>query len=213
MTQVVLVGLVYLVVYVLLDRVSLYESYAPLGTTPWKPSTGLSLVLVLVFGRQFVTLLFVAPFLADFANRYDSLAWPTEIASVVTIAAGYSAALFFLTKRRIGFDPTLSSLRDVVLLILAATASAAFVASCHVSAIMRGLGFVLTHPGARRYPGAGNGLENRRIRYCASVCDNRHPLLRRRADLRRRRWARSHFSGPQLLRRSPDRTPCLIDHH
>jgi hypothetical protein len=42
------VGLAYLAAYVLLDRVSLYESYAPLGTTHWNPSSGLSLVFIVV---------------------------------------------------------------------------------------------------------------------------------------------------------------------
>jgi two-component system sensor kinase FixL len=138
-TREAIVGLAYLAAYVLLDRVSLYESYAPLGTTPWNPSIGLSFVLILVFGRQFVALLFIAPLLADIANRHDSLVWPTEMLSVVAIGTNYSAALFSLSKRSICFDPALLSLRDVLLLILAATVSAAFVASCHV-AIMIGAG-------------------------------------------------------------------------
>ena len=138
-TREAIVGLAYLAAYVLLDRVSLYESYAPLGTTPWNPSIGLSFVLILVFGRQFVALLFIAPLLADIANRHDSLVWPTEILSVVAIGTSYSAALLSLSKRSICFDPAQLSLRDVLLLILAATVSAAFVASCHV-AIMIGAG-------------------------------------------------------------------------
>ena len=50
----VIAGLVYLVAYVALDRVSFSESYAQLGITPWSPSTGLSFVLILLFGRSFV---------------------------------------------------------------------------------------------------------------------------------------------------------------
>ena len=57
----VIAGLVYLVAYVALDRVSFSESYAQLGITPWSPSTDLSFVLVLLFGRQLIPLLFVAP--------------------------------------------------------------------------------------------------------------------------------------------------------
>jgi integral membrane sensor domain MASE1 len=110
-----------------------------LAPPQWNPSIGLSFVLILVFGRQFVALLFIAPLLADIANRHDSLVWPTEILSVVAIGTSYSAALFSLSKRSICFDPALLSLRDVLLLILAATVSAAFVASCHV-AIMIGAG-------------------------------------------------------------------------
>jgi two-component system, LuxR family, sensor kinase FixL len=101
-TREVIVGLAYLAAYVLLDRVSLYESYAPLGTTPWNPSIGLSFVLILVFGRQFVALLFIAPLLADIANRHDSLVWPTEILSVVAIGTSYSAAAAGILSTQIG---------------------------------------------------------------------------------------------------------------
>ena len=91
----VIAGLVYLVAYVALDRVSFSESYAQLGITPWSPSTGLSFVLILLFGRELIPLLFVALFLADMINRQVVLPWPAEILSVAAIGAGYSAALLF----------------------------------------------------------------------------------------------------------------------
>src|SRR5262249_2737415 len=90
-----IVGLVYLIGYVALDHVSFSESYAQLGITPWSPSTGLSFVLILLFGRRLIPLLFVAPFLADMINRQGVLPWPAEILSVAAIGAGYSAALLF----------------------------------------------------------------------------------------------------------------------
>ena len=83
----VIAWLVYLVAYVALDRVSFSESYAQLGITPWSPSTGLSFVLVLLFGRQLIPLLFVAPFLADMVNRQVVPPWPAEILSVTAIGA------------------------------------------------------------------------------------------------------------------------------
>ena len=64
-----IVGLAYLAGYVALDRVSFIEPYAPFGITPWNPNTGLSFVLILVFGQRMIPLLFVAPFLADLVNR------------------------------------------------------------------------------------------------------------------------------------------------
>ena len=122
----VIAGLVYLVAYVALDRLSFSESYAQLGITPWSPSTGLSFVLVLLFGRQLIPLLFVAPFLADMVNRQVVLPWPAEILSVAAIGAGYSAALLFLTGPKARFDPWLSSMRNLAQLILATSVSAAF---------------------------------------------------------------------------------------
>ena len=86
----------------------------------------------MVFGRQLIPLLFVAPFLADMVNRQGVLPWPAEILSVAAIGAGYSAALLFLTGSKARFDPRLPSMRDVALLILATSVSAAFVAASYV---------------------------------------------------------------------------------
>jgi two-component system, LuxR family, sensor kinase FixL len=126
-------GLTYLVAYVALDRVSILQSDAQLGITPWNPSTGLSFALVLFFGRQLIPLLFAAPLLADIVNRQVFLPWPAEVASVVAIGGGYSVALLFLTGPKARFDPRLSSMRDLAQFIFTTAAAAAFVALSYVS--------------------------------------------------------------------------------
>src|ERR1700730_16989294 len=131
-------GLVYLIAYVALDRVSFSESYAQLGITPWSPSTGLSFVLILLFGRELIPLLFGAPFLADMINRQVVPPWPAQILSVAAIGAGYSAALLFLTGPKARFDPLLPSIRDLAQLILATSVSAAFVAASYVGVMIAG---------------------------------------------------------------------------
>ena len=152
----VIAGLVYLVAYVALDRVSFSKSYAQLGITPWSPSTGLSFVLILLFGRQLIPLLFVAPFLADMVNRQVVLPWPAEILSVAAIGAGYSAALLFLTGPNARFDPRLSSMRDLAQLILVTSVSAAFVAASYVG-LMIAAGSCRAKNSSRRR--CGTGLE------------------------------------------------------
>jgi signal transduction histidine kinase len=129
-THKAIVGLAYLAAYVALDRVSFIEPYAHFGITPWSPDTGLSFVLVLVFGLPVIPLLFLGPFLAGLANGHVLLPWSVEILSVTVIGGGYSAAL--VLWQRSGFDPALSSMRDLVALMLVAAASAAFVASSYV---------------------------------------------------------------------------------
>jgi len=52
-----------------LDRICFFESYTSFGIAPWNPGAGLSFVLILVFGRQLIPLLFVALLLADVINR------------------------------------------------------------------------------------------------------------------------------------------------
>jgi signal transduction histidine kinase len=128
----VIVGLAYLAGYVALDRVSFVEPYAPFGITPWNPNTGLSFVLILVFGVRMIPFLFVSPFLADLVNGHMVLPWTIEILSVALIGAGYSAALAFLQLSKTRFNPALLSMRDLVLLMLVAVASAALVASGYV---------------------------------------------------------------------------------
>ncbi len=127
-----IVGLSYLAGYVALDRVSFIEPYAAFGITPWNPNTGLSFVLILIFGQRMIPFLFVSPLLADLINRHVPLPWTAEIPSAVLIGGCYSGALMFLQRPKIRFDPALLSMRDLVTLILVAAGSAAVVASCYV---------------------------------------------------------------------------------
>src|SRR5579863_3493389 len=88
-----IVGLLYLPAYVVLDWVSFIEPYAPFGITPWNPNTGLSFVLVLLFGPEMIPFLFLGQFLADLVNRPIVLPWTVEFISVALIGSGYSGAL------------------------------------------------------------------------------------------------------------------------
>jgi len=58
--------------------------------------------------------------------------WSVELSFVAVIGSGYSAALLFLLRPRVQFDPALSSMRDLILLMLVALLSTAFVASSYV---------------------------------------------------------------------------------
>ena len=127
-----IVGLTYVVAYVALDWVSFIEPYAPFGITPWNPNTGLSFVLIMAFGRRMLPLLFVALFLADLVNRQIALPWTVEIASVALIGGVYSVALVLLERASLRFDPALSSMRDLIRLMLVAIVSASLVASGYV---------------------------------------------------------------------------------
>jgi len=129
----VIPGIVYLVGYVLLDWISFIEPYAPFGITPWNPGTGLSFVLVLLFGRRMIPFLFVGPLLSDLVQIQSPLPWGIELACTAVIGGGYSAALLFLMRPSLKFDPSLSSMRDMVLLMFVAVVSAAFVASSYVA--------------------------------------------------------------------------------
>ena len=132
----VAIGLVYLAGYVLLDRVSLVDSSTPFGITPWNPGAGLGLVMVLLFGRRTIPYLFPAPLLADLVNLQTLLPWSAELLGAAVIGTGYAAASLLLLRPNVRFDPALSSLRDLVILIIAAVISAAIVSCGYVGAMI-----------------------------------------------------------------------------
>ena len=119
------IALGYLSAYTLLDAVSYVFPLASFGITPWNPATGLSVALIVVLGRGYVPLLFVGPLLAAIVVRGMPLPWPAELAVVGVLGAGYAAATAILSDPRVRFDPSLSSLRDLfVLLFIGVTAPA-----------------------------------------------------------------------------------------
>jgi signal transduction histidine kinase len=128
----IVVGVTYLAAYAVLDWISFIEPYAHLGITPWNPGTGLSFVLLLLFGQRMFPFLLVSPLLADLLHQQFALPWPIEILSSVLVGGGYSVALIFLMRPTLRFDPALSSMRDLVLLMFVAVVSAAVVASGYV---------------------------------------------------------------------------------
>jgi signal transduction histidine kinase len=128
-------GVAYVVGYVLLDWISYVQPFATFGITPWNPPTGLSFVLVLLFGQRFLPLLFLAPLLADLLVRQLPLPWSIEIATSAIIGGGYAAGLVFLLRPATRFNPALTSMRDLIVLLAVAAASSAAVAVSYVGVL------------------------------------------------------------------------------
>ncbi len=131
-----ILGLAYLAGYVLLDWISFIHPFAPFGITPWNPPTGLSFVFALLFGQRLIPLLFIAPLLADLMVRQLPLPWAVEIATVIVIGGGYSAALLFLLRPATRFNPALPSMRDLFLLMSVSALSATIVAASYVGILV-----------------------------------------------------------------------------
>ena len=129
------IAVVYLAGYLLLDRISFIEPYAHFGITPWNPGTGLSFVLVLLFGRRMIPFLFIAPLLSGLIQIQPPLPLRVTLLSSVLVGGSYSVALVILLRPGLRFDPKLSSMRDLELLGLVAAVSAAFVALSYVTAM------------------------------------------------------------------------------
>jgi two-component system sensor kinase FixL len=130
-----ILGVGYVAGFVFLDWISLIDPYGPFEITPWSPNTGLSFVLILLAGQRMIPFLFIAPWLDDLV-LLRALPWTTEILSAILVGGVYSAALLFLMRPKLRFNPTLSSMRDLVLLTLVAVVAAALVASGYVGGMI-----------------------------------------------------------------------------
>lgn len=127
------IGVVFLVLYVTLDWASFVQPFGPFGITPWNPSIGVGLVLILVFGQRFLPLLFVGPFLAEVVVRHLPAPLPIELVLCAAIGGGYSAATLALLRPGLRFQLSLSSMRDMAVLMVTAAVSAAAVAAALVA--------------------------------------------------------------------------------
>jgi signal transduction histidine kinase len=121
-------ALLYLAAYLILDFASFIFPLAPVGVTPWNPQTGLSFALILLRGRAYLPLLFIAPALTNLlVHRMPAPIWVHAIGLAV-LGCGYAAALMLLLSPKVQFDATLSSIRDLTVLLLVAGTSSAVVA-------------------------------------------------------------------------------------
>ena len=89
--------------------------------------------MILLKGRSYIGLLFVAPLVADLLVRGMPLPLWAEALAVVVVGCGYAAATLFLLRPKLRLDPTLSTLRDLSWLLLVAGASTAVVALAYAS--------------------------------------------------------------------------------
>lgn len=127
---------IFLLCYVLLDWASLVFPYSVFGITPWNPSAGLAWAFVLLYGRRAIPLLFIAPLIANVWILGGLLPWWTKISAALIIGAGYTSALLLLLHPRTRFDPSLNSMRDMVLLMGVALAATGVIALAYAGLII-----------------------------------------------------------------------------
>jgi two-component system, LuxR family, sensor kinase FixL len=72
----------------------------------------------------------------EISSEIISLPWTLELATAAIIGCGYSLALLFLLRPRTPFHPALLSLRDLLLLLVTAAASAGLVAIGYVGTVI-----------------------------------------------------------------------------
>lgn len=134
-------GIVYLAGYLLLDWISFIEPYGNFNITPWNPGTGLTFVLVLLYGPRTIPFLFLGPVLSELILIQTPAPQAITLLCTAVIGGGYSAATLALLRPDLRFNPALTSMRDVMLLGFAASSSSILVAASYVG-VMIGAGLL-----------------------------------------------------------------------
>ncbi|WP_168710410.1 ATP-binding protein [Panacagrimonas perspica] len=116
----------YVAGYLALDASSYIYPVVPLGITPWNPSAGLSLFLLLTCGRRFWPAVLIAAVAADVVVRNATVNAPM-LTTAAFITGCYVVAATFL-QRSWKVSAPLESTRDLVIFFVVASAASGTVA-------------------------------------------------------------------------------------
>jgi PAS domain S-box-containing protein len=123
--------LVYLAVYLALDRLSFIEPLHGIGITPWNPSTGLILALLIIKGPCWSPVVFAAELLSGAMLPVVPIPPGPVFVAAFVVTAGYAGVT--ATLRHAGFDAGFRSTRDVVLLLAVTIIGSGLVACGYVA--------------------------------------------------------------------------------
>jgi len=133
----------YIALYLTLDRFSFIEAQHGIGITPWSPSAGLAVALLIVKGLRWSPVVFAAELLSAATLPEVSLPSVTVVIAALAVTGGYAGATAVL--RCLGFEASLHRTSDVALLIVV-TITSSGVAAC---------GYVATYAAAGVVPWSG----------------------------------------------------------
>lgn len=129
-------GAGFLVLYLLLEWATYRHDVSPLGITPWNPSAGLAIALLLLLGWRAVPILALALLLADITVRHVAFPWWVELAEVAATVVSYTGAAWLLQQRRLSFHAELPSFRDLCVFMICVIAGAMLVALSYTAVLM-----------------------------------------------------------------------------
>jgi two-component system, LuxR family, sensor kinase FixL len=132
----------YVALYLALDRLSFIGALHGIGITPWSPTAGLAMALLISKGLHYAPLVMAAELLSG-ATIMSFSAAPIFLGSLV-VTAGYTGAAAIL--RHAGFQAGLRRSSDVVVLLIVTIISSALVAG----------GFVVVYATAGVVPWSGS---------------------------------------------------------
>lgn len=126
--------LVFLAVYILVDRVTFIHDPPAINITPWNPPAGLYLALLLLKPRGAAPLTFAALMLGDLLVRGSPAPVPVLAVSNLLIVLSYGAGVW-LPPLRLRFSPDLGRMYDTVWLVIMVP----------IAAVAAALGFTLPY--------------------------------------------------------------------
>src|SRR6516162_2948552 len=121
----------YVVLYLTLDRFSFIEAKHGIGITPWSPSAGLALALLIIKGPRWFPSVFAAELLSGATLPEVAVPSVPIFIAAVLVTGGYAGACAVL--RRLGLEAGLHRTSDVALLIVVTIASSGLAACGYVT--------------------------------------------------------------------------------
>jgi PAS domain S-box-containing protein len=121
----------YVALCLALDRLSFIEALYGIGITPWNPSTGLTVALLILKGPRCFPIVMAAEVLSGATLRLVPIPASPIFVAAFAVTAGYTSAVALL--RHIGFDASLRRSVDLTVLFGVMIISSGLVASSYVA--------------------------------------------------------------------------------
>jgi PAS domain S-box-containing protein len=121
----------YIALYVTLDRLSFIEAQHGINITPWSPSAGLALALLIIKGARWFPAVLAAELLSEATLPEVAVPSGPILISALMVTGGYTGTAVVL--RSIGFQADLHRTSDVARLILVTIVSSGLVACGYVA--------------------------------------------------------------------------------
>jgi PAS domain S-box-containing protein len=133
----------YVALYLALDRLSFIEAQHGINITPWSPSAGLALALLIIKGLRWFPAVFAAELLSEATLPEVAVPSAAIFIAALVVTGGYAGTTVVL--RRLGLEAGLHRTSDVARLILGAI----------VGSGLGACGFVATYAAAGLVPWTG----------------------------------------------------------
>jgi integral membrane sensor domain MASE1 len=124
-------SIAYIALYLTLDRLSFIGALHGVGITPWNPSTGLAIALLIIRGTRYAPLVMAAELVSGAVLPTAAIPPVPIFLGAFMVTAGYTGAATML--RHAGFQTDIRKSSDVGLLLIVTIISSGFVATGFVA--------------------------------------------------------------------------------